>query len=228
MTDNETPHYAGHRARLKQKLLDHQGKGLQDYELLEILLFMAIPRKDVKPIAKDLLKRFGSLGALLAADLYALRQAGLTDNVISCLKIVQSCAHEMLRTDIKNQPVLNSWARLIDYCRATMAHETREHFRLLFLNRKNELIGDEVQGTGTVDQTPAYPREIVRRALELGATAIILVHNHPSGDPSPSKADIVLTRQVIDAAKPFNITIHDHVIVAKSGHSSMREMGLLH
>ena len=223
-----TPHYQGHRHRLRERFLTGGSDALQDYELLELLLFMAIPRRDVKPLAKTLLKTFGSLPALMAAKPEELTKIdGISENTATALKAVNAIAARMMKQDIMGKPVLNSWPRLMDYCYATMAHETREHFRILFMNKKNELIGDEVQGIGTVDHTPAYPREIMKRALELGATAMILTHNHPSGDAKPSQADVDLTRQIIRAAEPFNITVHDHIIVSRNGYTSLKNQGLM-
>ena len=224
----EKPHYAGHRQRLRERFVNGGAEAMQDYELLELILFMAIPRRDVKPLAKALLAQYGGLPALLAAPVGQLTQSeGVSENVAIALKSVQATAHRMLRQDIMKKPVLNSWARLIDYCMATMAHEGREHFRILFLNKKNELIADEIQGSGTVDHTPAYPREIMKRALELSATAVILVHNHPSGDPAPSQADIDMTHAIIRAGEPFSIKIHDHVIVSRGGYKSLRSEGMI-
>lgn len=222
----EDPHYKGHRDRLRDRFLAGGVDGLAEYELIELILFMAIPRRDVKPLAKSLLKKFGTLGALLHASQEDLRLNGLNDNSITALKIIRAAAFQMMKQDVINQPVLNSWARLLDYLQATMAHEKKEHFRILFLNKKNQLIADEIQQSGTVDHTPAYPREIVKRALELSATAIILVHNHPSGDSTPSRADIDLTLHIINAARPLGIVIHDHLIVAKGGITSMKNKGI--
>ena len=224
----ETPHYSGHRQRLRERFLKNGPEGLQEYELLELLLFMAIPRRDVKPLAKALLKRFGSFSDLMNAPVEELvRMEGVSENTATALKIVTASAQNFLKSDLMQKPVLNNWTRLMDYCQATMAHETREHFRILFLNKKNELIADEIQGSGTVDHTPAYPREIMKRALELGATALILMHNHPSGDPKPSEADILMTEKIILAAEPFSITIHDHIIISRNGYTSMRNEGLI-
>jgi DNA repair protein RadC len=222
------PHYKGHRDRLRQRFAQGGTDALADYELLEIILFMAIPRRDVKPLAKELLKKYNSLPELLSAPIHQLTQtAGVSENVAIALKAVNATAHRMLKQDIMQKPVLNSWSRLIVYCMATMAHEKREHFRILFLNKKNELIADEIQSSGTVDHTPAYPREIMKRSLELGATALILIHNHPSGDPSPSQADIDMTGQIIRAAAPFQIAIHDHIIVSRNGYTSFKNQGLI-
>ncbi len=223
-----TPHYSGHRDRLRERFLRGGTDALQDYELLELILFMAIPRKDVKPLAKDLLARFGGFAGVMNASAHELMQIkGLSETSVAALKSVTASAHYLMRQEILKKPVLNSWSRLLDYCQATMAHEKKENFRLLFLNKKNELIADEIQQTGTVDHTPAYPREIMKRSLELGATALILVHNHPSGDPKPSQADIDMTRAIIDAGRPFSIVIHDHIIVSRDGCSSFKSMGLI-
>ncbi|MGH1403033.1 MAG: RadC family protein [Alphaproteobacteria bacterium] len=222
------PHYSGHRQRLRERFVTSGANALQDYELIEMLLFMAIPRRDVKPLAKTLLSSFGSLSELMNASHNALTQIdGISANTATAIKTVSAIAERMVRQDIMHKPILNNWARLMDYCYMTMAHETREHFRILFLNKKNELIADEIQNSGTVDHTPAYPREVMKRSLELGATAIILMHNHPSGDPKPSQADIDMTNKIIQAAQPFNIEIHDHIIIARNGYTSFRNEGLI-
>lgn len=226
-TDNQDPHYTGHRDRLRARFLKNGTDGLADYELLELVLFSAIPRRDVKPLAKSLLQKFGSFDAVFAASPEALEEAGLSSTSAIAIKIIQAAAFQFLKHDIMNKTILNSWSRLMDYIQATMKFESRENFRLLFLNKKNELIADEIQQSGTVDHTPAYPREIVKRALELSATAVILVHNHPSGDPTPSRADIDMTAQIIAAAKPLGIVIHDHLVVSKNGITSMRNKGLM-
>ena len=224
---DEKPHHLGHRERLRERFLTAP-ESLPDYEILELLLFMAIPRRDVKPIAKTLIARFGNLGGVLNATLQELQGvSGVSENTAIAIKTIRAAGLRLLRQDITGKPVLNSWQRLLDYLHASMAHERKEHFRLLFLNKKNELIGDEIQQSGTVDHTPAYPREIMKRALELGATALILVHNHPSGDSAPSQADIDMTRQIIAAAAPFNIIVHDHLIVSRKGTSSFKTMGLM-
>lgn len=226
--EKETPHYAGHRQRLRARFVSAGEKALQDYELLEMVLFMAIPRRDVKPLAKDLLARFGNLPALMAAPISELSQVdGISENTAIALKSVAALGARAMKMELMQRPVLNSWTRLMDYCHATLAHEKKEHFRILFLNKKNEMIADEIQGSGTVDHTPAYPREIVKRALEHGATALILLHNHPSGDPTPSPADIEMTNAIVRAAQPLGITIHDHIIVARNGQTSFRNQGLL-
>ena len=213
---------------MRERFLTGGPDALPDYEMLELILFMAIPQRDVKPLAKDLIGRFGSLAGVLNADAGELKKIkGLSDNSVTALKAVRAAAHRLLKQEVAGKPVLNTWARLLEYCHATMAHEKNEHFRVLFLNKKNELIADEVQQSGTVDHTPVYPREIVKRALELGATALIMVHNHPSGDPSPSRADIDMTRFVRTAAEPLGIVLHDHLIVARQGVSSFKNLGLL-
>lgn len=224
----DEPHYHGHRDRLRERFLIGGPDALPDYELLELVLFMAIPRRDVKPLAKELITAFGNLAGVLNAPVSELEKInGLSDNTITALKAIQASAFRMMKQDVMKKPILNSWARLMDYCAATMAHEKKEHFRVLFLNKKNELIADEIQQSGTVDHTPVYPREIMKRALELSATAIILCHNHPSGDPTPSRMDIEMTQQIIAAGEPFQIKIHDHIIVSKNGTASFRNLGLL-
>lgn len=223
----EKPHYTGHRDRLRERFLASPDS-LPDYELLELLLFMAIPRRDVKPIAKTLIARFGNLAGVMHASRSELEGvAGISENTAVTIKTIQAAGLRLLKQDILKKPVLNSWQRLLDYLHAAMAHEKKEHFRLLFLNKKNELIVDEVQQSGTVDHTPAYPREIIKRALELGATALILVHNHPSGDSNPSQADIDMTRQILAAAAPFGIIIHDHLIISRNGHTSFKSLGII-
>lgn len=228
LAQKDQPHYSGHRDRLRQRFVQGGPEALPDYELLELILFMAIPRRDVKPLAKDLVARFKNLTGVLNASLDELQTVtGISETTAITLKSIQASAIRMMKQDVMNQPILNSWQRLLDYLAATMAHEKKEHFRILFMNKKNELIADEVQQTGTVDHTPAYPREIIKRALELGATALILVHNHPSGDPKPSEADIDLTYAIKAAAEPFAIIIHDHLVVSKNGTNSFKSMGLM-
>jgi DNA repair protein RadC len=222
------PHFHGHRERLRERFVTGGADAMPDYELLELVLFAAVPRRDVKPLAKALIAHFGSFAEAIAAPLERLLEVeGATPAVAIHLKIVEAAALRLSKTKLLGKPALTSWAALIDYCAAAMARSQKEEFRVLFLDRKNSLIGDEVQSSGTVDHTPVYPREIVKRALELGATAIILVHNHPSGDPTPSKADIAMTREVVDAAKALRIVVHDHVIVGRSGHISFKSLGLL-
>ena len=221
-------HFHGHRDRLRQRFRDGGDRVLADYELLELLLFRLIPRRDTKPIAKALLARFGSLPEVLGAPAHLLTEVkGVGDSVATELKLTAAIAHRMLKGELKGRQVLASWTSVIEYCRAAMAFEAREQFRVLFLDKKNALIADEVQQTGTVDHTPVYPREVVKRALELSATALILVHNHPSGDPTPSRADIEMTRTIMEVAKPLGITVHDHIIIAREGHASMRGMQLI-
>jgi len=220
------PH-AGHRERLRARFMQAGPAALADYELLELLLFRSVPRRDTKPLAKALIARFGSFGAVLGADPKRLMEVpGVRQAVAADLKIVAAAAQQMLKGEIARREVLSSWNAVIDYCSATMAHETREQFRILFLDKKNVLIADEVQQTGTVDHTPVYPREVMRRALELSATALILVHNHPSGDPTPSRADIEMTHKIAETGKTLNIAVHDHVIIGKSGHVSLKGLGL--
>lgn len=222
------PHYHGHRDRLRQRFAEGGPDALPDYEMLEMILFMAIPMRDVKPLAKELITKFGNLAGVLNAPLAELSKIkGLSENSAIALKTVQAAAHRLMKQEVMDRPILNSWQRLVDYCTATLAHETVEHFRVLFLNKKNELIADEIQQTGTVDHAPAYPREIMKRALELGATALILCHNHPSGDPAPSEADIDMTYAIKGAGEPFRIILHDHLIVARRGVSSFKTLGLL-
>ena len=189
---------------------------------------MAVPRKDVKPIAKNLIKQFKNINGVLNAPLHELKNIeGIAHNTALAIYAIREAGLRLLKQNIMGQPVLNSWQRLIEYCQAAMANEGTEQFRVLFLNKRNQLIADEIQQTGTVDHTPAYPREIMKRALELGATALILTHNHPSGDPTPSQADIQMTQAIIEAARPFDIIIHDHLIIARNGTCSFKTMGLL-
>jgi DNA repair protein RadC len=226
-TDKNKPHYEGHRNRLRDRFLKNGTESLQDYEVLELLLFMALPRRDVKPLAKNLLTKFGSLGKLVRATVSDLQQEGLSETLICHLKLLEAASLDIIKSDIMHKPILNSWDRLIAFLQADMAHSLKEHFRLLFLNKKNELIAEEIQQSGTIDHTQAYPREIIKRALDVGATALILVHNHPSGDPKPSQADIEMTKSILKAAEAFDIVIHDHVIIAKKGHFSFRQSGLM-
>jgi len=222
------PDTAGHRGRLRAHFLKSGADALPDYELLELLLFQAVARRDTKPIAKRLLKHFGSFSEVISAEESALKEIdGIGEAVVVALKTVQAAALRLSREEVLNQPVLSSWNKLIAYYRASMGFEKNERFRILFLNRQNVLTADEIQQTGTVDHTPVYPREVVKRALELGATAVIMVHNHPSGDPTPSKADIDMTKEVQDADAKLGIMLHDHLIVTKAGHSSFKDMGLL-
>jgi DNA repair protein RadC len=225
---DETPHYLGHRERLRERFFAGGPDAMPDYELMELVLFAAVPRRDVKPLAKALIARFGSFAEAIAAPRERILEVeGSSEGVATQLKIVEAAALRLSRTRLLGRPALASWNALIDYCAAAMARAPKEEFRVLFLDRKNVLIADEVQSSGTVDHTPVYPREIVKRALELGASAIILVHNHPSGDPTPSRPDIEMTRDVTAAAKALRIAVHDHVIVGRSGHVSFKALGLL-
>ena len=218
----------GHRQRLRARFLKGGAEAMPDYEMLEMLLFGAQPRRDVKPLAKELLRRFGSFAEVISAEPERLSQIeGIGEGAVTALKAVHAAAQRLLREGVMQRPVLTNWEALMDYCRASLAFERTERFRVLFLNRKNVLIADEIQQKGTVDHTPVYPREIVKRALELGATALIMVHNHPSGDPSPSEADITMTREVRDAGEKLGIELHDHVVVAKGGYPSFKSLGLL-
>jgi DNA repair protein RadC len=226
--DDEAPHYHGHRDRLRARFSELGGDALPDYELLEIVLFRSIPRRDVKPIAKDLLRRFGSFAEVLAAPPALLSEVdGVGESVVTDLKIVEAAARRFTKGAVSRRPVLSSWTSVIDYCRTAMAFAEKEQFRLLFLDRRNALIADEVQQSGTIDHTPVYPREVVKRALELSASALILVHNHPSGDPTPSSADIKMTREIVDVAKPLGIVVHDHIIVGREGHASLKGLKLM-
>jgi DNA repair protein RadC len=222
------PHYHGHRERLRERFREAGSDAVSDYELLELVLFRALPRRDVKPLAKSLITRFGSFGEVIAAPWARLAEVdGLGDAAITELKVVEAAALRLARGEVKRRHVLSSWTAVLDYCRTAMAFAEREQFRILFLDKRNQLIVDEVQQVGTVDHTPVYPREVVKRALELSATAVILVHNHPSGDPTPSRADIEMTRQIIEVAKPLGIAVHDHVIVGRNGHASLKGLGLM-
>lgn len=220
---------AGHRDRVRERLMKLGSESFSDTDLLEAVLHLAIPRKDTKDLAKLLLRRFGSFSAVLAAPAAQLTGfEGLGETSVANLKIVLGAAQRFSRDQVdREQPILSSWAQLIDYCRATMAFEDIEQFRILFLDKKNRLVADEVQQRGTVDHTPVYPREVIKRSLELSATALILVHNHPSGDPSPSTADVQMTRLIVDVAKPLGITVHDHIIIGKAGHASMKALRLI-
>lgn len=224
----EKPHYHGHRQRLRERFLATGGEGLPDYELLELVLSIAIPRSDVKPLAKSLLQHFGSFAGVVTAAPEALKQVkGMGEVSAAALKIVQAAAVRLAQGQAMEMPVISSWDRLIDYCTANLSRKKVEEFHLLFLDRKNRLIADERQQRGTVDHTPLYPREVVKRALELSATAIILVHNHPSGDPAPSQADIAMTKEVQEAAGKLGIAVHDHLIIGRDGHASFKSLGLL-
>jgi DNA repair protein RadC len=221
------PHYFGHRERLRERLLAVGTENLADYELLEVILFAARPRGDVKPVAKALIEHFGGLAQAMAAAPDELAAAGLNLAGIAAIKAAREAALRLMRCDLQEQPVVNSWDRLIDYCTAYVANNKIEEFHILFLDRKNVLIRHERQQRGTIDHTPVYPREVVKRALELGAAALILVHNHPSGDPTPSKADIAVTQDIKKAAAPLGVVLHDHLIIGRNSHTSLRDLKLI-
>jgi DNA repair protein RadC len=224
----EEKHYHGHRDRLRLRFRESGDTALADYEILELLLFRLIPRRDTKPVAKALLSRFGTLSGVFGATPVLLQEvSGIGETVALDIKLIAAVAQRTLKSEIRDKTVLASWSSVIQYCHAAMAHEPREQFRILFLDKRNTLIADEVQGRGTVDHTPVYPREVVRRALELSATAIILVHNHPSGDPTPSRADIDMTKTIVETARPLGITVHDHIIIGKDGHVSLKGLRLM-
>jgi len=224
MTDDK----AGHRKRLRERFMKSGPEAVADYELLELILFQAKPRGDVKPLAKKLIKKFGSFAEAVSAPAERLQEIdGLGDATIVALKSVQAAALKLSQGQIMNKPALASWTALMNYCRASMAYHPNEQFRILFLDRKNVLIADEIQQTGTIDHTPVYPREVIKRALELGASAVIMVHNHPSGDPTPSKADIDMTHQVREAGEKLGVTLHDHLIIGRAGETSFKSMGLI-
>ena len=224
----ETPHYHGHRERLRERFYAAGPEALSDYELLEMALFPALPRRDTKPLAKALLKKFGSFAEVIHAPVARLREVdGIGEASIQQIKLMGAAATRIAKGQVKQRTALSSWNDVIDYCRTAMAYEDREQFRILFLDKKNQLLADEVQQVGTVDHTPVYPREVIKRALELSATALVLVHNHPSGDPTPSQADIQMTKSIIAIASPLGISVHDHIIVGKSGHSSLKGMRLI-
>lgn len=223
-----SPHFHGHRERLRTRFREAGAAALADYELLELVLFRAIPRRDVKPLAKALVDRFGSFAEVLAAPPQLLEEVpGLTPGVVTELKVVEAAAHRIARGQVKRRPVLSSWSAVIEYCRTSMAFAPREQVRVLFLDKRNQLIADEVVQTGTVDHAPVYPREVIKRALEVSASALVLCHNHPSGDPTPSRADIDMTKRIIDMAKPLGIELHDHIIVGKDGHASLKGLRLI-
>jgi len=223
-----TPHYHGHRERLRERFRVVGADALSDYELLELVLFRALPRRDVKPLAKTLISRFGSFAEAVHAPTVLLGEIdGLGEAAITELKLIAAAASRVAKGQLRQRTVLSSWSAVIDYCRAAMAFADKEQFRILFLDKRNQLIADELQQVGTVDHTPVYPREVVKRALELSATAIILVHNHPSGDPTPSTADIQMTKSIIGIAGPLGISVHDHIIVGRNGHASLKGLRLI-
>jgi DNA repair protein RadC len=222
------PHHVGHRDRLRARFRQQGPSGLAEYELLEILLFRSLPRRDVKPLAKALIAEFGSFAEVIAAPVDRLAKIiGLGQSAALDIKLVHAAALAMTSAKARERTVLGSWKQVLEYCRAAMAYEDREQFRILFLDKRNQLIRDEVQQVGTVDHTPVYPREVVKRALELASTAIILVHNHPSGDPTPSRADIEMTRTIIDISAPLGISVHDHIIIGREGHASLKGLQLI-
>jgi DNA repair protein RadC len=222
------PHYWGHRQRLRDRFMEQGANTLADYELLELLLFYSIPRKDVKPLAKELIDTFGGFDGVFAADPDRLAELdNVTYQTIVELKAIKAAAGRLGQAEIAEQPILSSWSKLIRYLKSQMGHDMNEQFRIVFLNTKNMVIADEVQSEGTVNHTPVYPREVIKRALELGATALIMVHNHPSGDPTPSQADIDMTLEVAGAGEKLGIVLHDHIVISKRGHTSFKEMGLI-
>lgn len=226
--NDETLHFLGHRQRLRDRFLKPGGEHLPDYELLELILFSARPRGDVKPLAKRLLKHFGSFDAVIFAEETELKKIGeVGEATIASLKMIRIASQRLLKAELRDRPIIQSWSALMDYCQFAMGKSKVEEFRVLFLNHGNTLIADEVMQRGTVDHTPVYPREVIKRALELSASALILLHNHPSGDPNPSKPDIDMTQKIVDAAKAVGITIHDHVIISESGTFSFSAHSLL-
>ncbi len=223
-----SPHYHGHRERLRARFRDAGSDALADYEMLELILFRAIPQRDVKPLAKTLLDKFGSFAEVISAPPERLKEVeGLGEAAVTEFKVVAAAAQRLAKGEVRKRPVLSSWSSVLDYCRTAQAFAEKEQFRILFLDKRNQLIADEVQQQGTIDHTPVYPREVVKRALELSATAIILVHNHPSGDPTPSSADIEMTKQVATIAKPLGVQLYDHIIVGKDGHASLKGLRLI-
>ncbi|WP_416877878.1 RadC family protein [Litorimonas sp.] len=224
----DKPHYLAHRDRQRAKFAASGGDSFADYELLELFLFNSIPRRDVKPIAKDLLKTFGNLGEVCAAPLHRLTEIrGIGEKTALDLKLLHAASVRMGRESVLGRPILSSWTALLDYCRSAMQFEPVEQFRVLFLDRKNRLIADEVLGRGTIDRAPVYPREIIKRALALESTAIILAHNHPSGDPTPSQSDITMTNEVIASAKAMGVVVHDHLIIGRENVVSFKTLGLM-
>jgi DNA repair protein RadC len=222
------PHFHGHRERLRGRFREAGPDALADYEMLELILFRAIPQRDVKPLAKTLLEKFGSFAEVISAPPERLKEVeGLGEAAVTEFKIVAAAAYRLAKGEVRKRPVLSSWSSVLDYCRTAQAFAEKEQFRILFLDKRNQLIADEVQQQGTIDHTPVYPREVVKRALELSATAIILVHNHPSGDPTPSSADIEMTKQVANVAKPLGVALYDHIIVGKDGHASLKGLRLI-
>jgi len=227
VSTKEDSRSAGHRSRLRERLLDAGPEGFHDYELIEYLLTLTIPRVDTKPLAKRLLDDFGGIGPLLGASADTLRREGVSEVAIAALKIAHAAALRMLEARIEGQPVLSSWDALGDYLHATMAHRRTEEVRILFLNAKNMLLANEALWQGSVDEASVHVREVIARAIALGATALIIVHNHPSGDPTPSSQDIRLTRDLVEAGRHMKVVVHDHVIIGAQGRTSMRAQGLI-
>ncbi len=224
----DKPHYHGHRDRLRARFAESGADALADYELLELYLFNSIPRRDVKPIAKALIAKFGSFAETIAAPTERLTEVkGISAKTALDLKIIRAAANKLGQESLLGRPVLSSWTALLDYCRSAMQFEGKEQFRVLFLDRKNRLIADEIMGHGTVDRAPVYPREVIKRALDLNSTAIILAHNHPSGDPTPSQSDIVMTKNMVEAAKAIGVTVHDHLIIGRDNIASFKSLGLI-
>lgn len=224
----KAPHYHGHRQRLRERFLTHGGDSLADYELLEMLLFAASPRGDVKPLAKALIEHFGSFKKVLQAEINALSKVeGCGESAIAAMKLVQASAQRLLAEELTELPLMANWQALLDYCRTTMGHLKKEQFRILFLNHKNRLIANELQQEGTVNHAPVYVREVIKRALELQASALILVHNHPSGDTTPSQADIDITKHIANTGKPLGVAVHDHLIISDNSHFSFKSYGLM-
>lgn len=227
-TSNTKDHRVGHRQRLRERFIKGGAEAVADYELLELVLFNAIPRKDVKPLAKELLSTFGSLNDVVSASVDTLTSIkGISETTAIQLKVLQATTHKILSEQVKEKNIISSWQTLLGYLKAVMGPLKKEQFRILFLDRKNALIADEVQQEGTVDHTPVYPREVMKRALELHATAIILVHNHPSGDPTPSRADIEMTQAIVSAGKSLSITVHDHLVIARGEYTSFKSLGFI-
>jgi DNA repair protein RadC len=223
-----SPHYLGHRERLRSRFREAGADAVTDYELLELVLFRTIPQRDLKPLAKQLIEKFGSFAEVLAAPAQRLEEVkGIKEATSTDLKIVHAAASRLARGEVKKRPALSSWTAVLDYCRTAMAFADKEQLSIIFLDKRNQVIADEIQQTGTVDHTPVYPREVVKRALELSASAVILVHNHPSGDPTPSRADIQMTRSLVEIAKPLGILVHDHIIVGREGHASLKALKLI-
>jgi len=222
------PHYQGHRTRLRQRFMQGGPQAMPDYELLELILFRAIPRRDTKPLAKELLHKFGTFAGVLNAPQEQLKEVkGVGDAVITELKLIKASALRLMQSDLEEKTVLSSWKAMVRYVCAAMAYEPREQFRIIFLDKRNQIIADEVQSEGTIDHTPVYTREVVKRALEFGASSIILVHNHPSGDPTPSRADVRMTKEIVDALDKIDILVFDHIIVGKDGHASLKQLALI-